>query len=141
LRFDSTLLGYKKLKSIRGNISVLFKGRTPKGQEKDNNEGELLMIDHDKKQVCSIFEDAMASAKLQRDIDNIIDGEHVQKHYKLESFKIEPDKQRNGKPNFATIEGYQAEKYKAQTIYEMIKFKLMCDRQLGREFLKSIPDF
>jgi regulator of RNase E activity RraA len=77
LRFDSTLLGYKKLKSIRGNITVLFKGRTPKGQEKDPNEGELLVIDHDKKTVCSIFEDAMASAKLQRDIDNIIDGEHV----------------------------------------------------------------
>jgi hypothetical protein len=64
------------------------------------------MIDHDKKQVCSIFEDAMASAKLQRDIDNIIDGEHVQKHYKLESFKIEQEKQRNGKPTLATIEGY-----------------------------------
>ena len=56
---------------------MLFKGRTPKGQEKDPNEGELLVIDHDKKTVCSIFEDAMASAKLQRDIDNIIDGEHV----------------------------------------------------------------
>ena len=40
-----TLIGFKKLKCIRGNLSVLFKGR---GQE---NEGELFVIDHDLKSV------------------------------------------------------------------------------------------
>lgn len=41
IRLDMTLVGFKKLKSIRGNLSVIFKGR---GQD---NEGELFVIDHD----------------------------------------------------------------------------------------------
>lgn len=41
IRLDMSLVGFKKLKCIRGNLSVLFKGR---GQE---NEGELIMVDHD----------------------------------------------------------------------------------------------
>jgi len=70
LRLDSTLLGFKKLKSIRGNISVLLKGRSSGDQE-----GELLMIDHDRKTVASVFEENAGSAKIQRDIDNIMNGE------------------------------------------------------------------
>ena len=46
-----TLIGFRKFKCIRGNISVLFKGR---GQE---NEGELFVVDHDIKSVTNIFND------------------------------------------------------------------------------------
>ena len=46
-----TLIGFRKLKCIRGNLSVLFKGR---GQE---NEGELFVVDHDSKSVSNIFND------------------------------------------------------------------------------------
>ena len=45
IRLDMSLIGFKKLKSIRGNLSVIFKGR---GQE---NEGELFVVDHDSKSV------------------------------------------------------------------------------------------
>lgn len=43
LRLDMTLVGFRHLKCIRGNLSVLFKGR---GQD---NEGELFVVDHDTK--------------------------------------------------------------------------------------------
>lgn len=46
-----SLIGFKKFKSIRGNLSVIFKGR---GQE---NEGELFVIDHDIKSVQNLFND------------------------------------------------------------------------------------
>jgi hypothetical protein len=46
------LLGFKKLKKVEGNISVLFKGR---GSGK--SEGELLLVDHDANSVTSIFQD------------------------------------------------------------------------------------
>jgi septin 4 len=45
IRLDMTLVGYKKLKCVRGNLSVLFKGRGT------DNEGELLVVDHDTKSV------------------------------------------------------------------------------------------
>jgi len=69
LRFDSTLLGFKKLKSIRGDISVLLKGRknnenSHTNDENTDQEGELLMIDHERKTVCTIFEDAVGGTKL-----------------------------------------------------------------------------
>jgi hypothetical protein len=51
IRLDMTLIGFRKLKCIRGNISVLFKGR---GQA---NEGELFVVDHDLKSVSNIFND------------------------------------------------------------------------------------
>lgn len=51
IRLDMTLIGFRKLKCIRGNISVLFKGR---GQ---TNEGELYVVDHDNKSVQNIFHD------------------------------------------------------------------------------------
>ena len=46
-----TLIGFYKLKCVRGNVSVLFKGR---GQE---NEGELFVVDHEANSVANIFND------------------------------------------------------------------------------------
>ena len=59
------LLGFKKLKKVEGNISVVFKGRGSK------NEGELLLVNHDNKRVTSIFEDS-AESKVERDLDAIM---------------------------------------------------------------------
>ena len=55
------------------------------------NAGELLLIDHDRKSVNSIFEDTVEN-KLERDIENILKDENVLKKYKPEMFKIEKDK-------------------------------------------------
>ena len=49
LRLDMTLVGFKNLKSIRGNLSVLFKGRS------QENEGELFVVNHETKNVTNIF--------------------------------------------------------------------------------------
>ena len=51
IRLDMTLIGFRKFKCLRGNLSVIFKGR---GQE---NEGELFVIDHEMKSVQNIFND------------------------------------------------------------------------------------
>lgn len=40
LRIDLSLLGWKKMKSIRGESSILFNGKGT------NEEGRLLLIDH-----------------------------------------------------------------------------------------------
>ena len=84
------LLGFRKFQSIRGNISVLFKGRNS-----GSNEGELLVVDHERKTVTSIFEDAVES-RVERDLDNIMRDENYQKKFKAEKFKIEPEIDRRG---------------------------------------------
>jgi hypothetical protein len=60
-----TLVGFRNLKCIRGNLSVLFKGR---GQD---NEGELTIVDHDTKSVSNIFND-VATAKIEKDLEDIM---------------------------------------------------------------------
>ena len=60
-----TLVGFRHLKCIRGNLSVLFKGR---GME---NEGELFVVDHDTKSVSNIFSNVV-NAKLDKDLEDIM---------------------------------------------------------------------
>jgi hypothetical protein len=60
-----TLVGFKTLKCVRGNLSVIFKGR---GQD---NEGELYVVDHDSKSVSNIFND-IAFAKIEKDLEDIL---------------------------------------------------------------------
>ena len=43
-------------------------------------EGELLVIDHDKKYVKSIFDDTTEN-KIDKDLDNIMKNENVLKKY------------------------------------------------------------
>ena len=81
LRLDMTLIGFRKLQSIRGNLTVIYKGWG------SNNEGDLLLIDHDRKSVNSIFEDTVEN-KVHRDLDNILKDENILKKYKPEQFKI-----------------------------------------------------
>ena len=99
-----TLVGFRKFKSIRGNLSVLFKGR---GQE---NEGELFVVDHDSKSVQNLFND-IAYAKIDKDLEDILHEQQYQKLYKAEKFKIDAECDKKGQIIQKTIEGYSAEKY------------------------------
>jgi len=60
-----TLVGFRNLKSIRGNLSVIFKGRN------QDNEGELFVVDHETKSVSNIFND-IAYAKIEKDLEEIM---------------------------------------------------------------------
>ena len=64
LRLDMTLLGFKKLKSIRGNISVIYKGRNS-----GECEGQMLVVDHDKNKVSQFFE---GNSKVSADVETIM---------------------------------------------------------------------
>lgn len=64
---------------------MIYKGR------ESANAGELLLIDHDRKTVNSIFEETVET-KLQKDLENILKDDNILKKYKPEQFKIEKDK-------------------------------------------------
>ena len=81
LRLDMTLIGVTKFgRAIRGCISVLFKGRNS-----ESNSGELLVVDHERNTVTSIFEESTLN-RVERDLDSIMSDEHVQKDFKTERF-------------------------------------------------------
>jgi hypothetical protein len=111
-------LGYKRLKATEGNITVLFKGRNS-----GESEGELLLVDHDSGRVASIFEDA-TNAKIERDLDNIMMDQDIQKKYRAEKLKIEPECDRKGKVITQLLDEFTVVKYSINTTYTMTKFKL-----------------
>jgi len=60
-----TLVGFRNFKSIRGNLSVLFKGRGT------HNEGELIVVNHETRGVSNIFTNVV-TAKLDKDLEDIM---------------------------------------------------------------------
>lgn len=118
LRLDMTLVGFKNLKSIRGNLSVLFKGRS------QDNDGELFVVDHDTKNVTNIF-NQVVGAKLEKDLDDIMADAQYQKMYKADKFQMEPVIEgRSGQVMQRVIEGFRAEKYKMRTTFTMTKYQI-----------------
>ena len=53
LRIDMTLVGWDKMKSVRGNLSLLFK--YDKGEQ-----GSLVIVDHDEKKTNNFFKEVSA---------------------------------------------------------------------------------
>lgn len=112
-----TLVGFRKLKCVRGNLSVLFKGR---GQE---NEGELYVVDHESKSVSNIFND-IAYNKIEKDLEEILSDQQYQKLYKADKFKIEAETDKKGEIRNKQIEGFKAEKHILKTQFTMTKYKI-----------------
>lgn len=76
LRLDMTLLGVQKFNVVKGNISVLFKGRDS-GPE---SAGDLLIVDHKLSTVGNIF-NRNNEAKVNQQIGEILSGRQVLKKY------------------------------------------------------------
>ena len=82
IRIDLSLLGWSKLKSIRGNSSIIFNGS---GLE----EGRLMMIDHIKKASVDILGD-MNSLELENKVDELIKHEQMNSEIKAENVVFKP---------------------------------------------------
>ena len=69
LRLDMTLLGLQKFNLIKGNISVIFKGRS----SEPDMQGELLIVDNKNNTVNSIF-NRNTEQKVNTEIQEILTG-------------------------------------------------------------------
>jgi len=109
LRVDLTLLGLMGRKGLRGNMSIIFKGR----------QGSLLLVNHDTKTTETVFADLtdrtveMIVEELLSERKNTQNGQQVSLH--REMYK--------GRPISKMIEGYACNKYevKYKCIYEKNK--------------------
>lgn len=66
-----------------------------------------MLIDHDRKSVNSIFEETVEN-KVYKDLDNILKDDNILKKYKREHFKIEKEKDSQGRPVEKKFESYLA---------------------------------
>ena len=79
LRMDMTLLGWEKLKLLRGNVSILLQGR---GSGK--HEGQLLKVDNVQRTVSNLLTEINLK-KLEKELDRLIKQEAYSSEIKSEN--------------------------------------------------------
>lgn len=111
MRIDLTLLGWKGLKGIRGNLSLLFKGR------RHAREGQLLVVNHNTKTVESVFAE-QSDETIEEIINEMMKEQENSKLIETAQFSLTPVIN-GGKQVTQAIEGYVCKKYTAQytTLY------------------------
>lgn len=93
IRLDSTLVGWKKFKSKRRKISLLFV------------ENELILVNHSKKLLVDVMEE-MDMYELDAVVGDIMRMNSVQGDFSVDEYHIQQAVSWLGKPVQATISGY-----------------------------------
>jgi len=112
IRIDLSLLGWSKLKSIRGNASIIFNGS---GVE----EGKLLMIDHNKKTSIDILAD-VNSLVLENKVEELIKHEQMHSEVKAENVVFKPATTWRGESIKSNINGYDCTKCIAKGTFSLL---------------------
>ena len=112
IRIDLSLLGWSKLKSIRGNSSIIFNGN---GAE----EGKLLMIDHIKKHSVDILSEVNSLA-LENKVDELIKHEQMNSEIKANNVVFKPATTWKGENVKTNINGYDCAKFIAKGTFSLL---------------------
>ncbi len=111
IRIDLSLLGWSKLKSIRGNSSIIFNG--------NGAEGKLLMIDHIKKNSVDILADVNSLA-LENKVDELIKHEQMNSEVKAENVVFKPATNWRGENIKSNVNGYECDKCIAKGTFSLL---------------------
>lgn len=88
----------------------------------------------------SVFEET-TDAKVEKDLDAILKDCKLEKKYKADSFKIEKELDRKGKPVTKKIENYLTEKHSLKTNYTMMKYKTSLSQVESLKMFKTFEDY
>lgn len=117
LRMDATIAGINKLKVIRGNISLFLLGKDHPGSE-----GQLLMVNHDKKTVTNLMTD-IDLKRLDKQVDYIAKQNSLPNEIKPEDVQFEPAKTWRGEPVTEKIQNCHTVKYNAKGTISLLYTK------------------
>ena len=106
LRIDMTLIGFTKLQCLRGNVSLILKG-------KGSDAGKLLMVDHIEKKVTDLLSD-ISIATLDSQVDELIKQESYSSEVKADNVYFKPAENWRGEKVTQKIENYNTVKYNAK---------------------------
>ena len=132
IRVDMSLIGWRRLKCVRGKLSILFKGRTP------SSTGDLLIIDHEESTVENMMSD-LTPQQIDAQVDDIIKNSKFNHDMKNE-FKFHLSQSKNGKPITQKINSFQSERYKAECNVRLFK-KPKIKEELNRMTLLNFRKF
>ena len=114
-----TLLGLQKFNLVKGNISVLYKGRDSDSQ----TQGDVLVVDHKLTTVTSIF-NKNQDAKINRELNEIITGKQILKKIQTEQVDSEIETDRARRPINKSVNGFNCTKYVLKSKYTHVKYQM-----------------
>jgi len=131
MRVDMTLLGWTGTKGIRGNLSILFKGRN----------GGLLLVNHATKTVENVFSD-LSEHQIEEAIDDLIkEYKHNQNYAQSHEISLLPVISK-GKPSTQIIENCLCTKYEAKyTLHYEKNPEIKPSDQIQIKKFKSFSDY
>lgn len=116
-----TLLGLQSFNILKGNISILYKGRG--SENNDFNAGDLLIVDNKLDTVNNVF-NINQENKVNQEINNILTGKQIMKKYHNSQSTIHIESDRNKKPIIKNINDYECQKWMLKSKYTMTKFQM-----------------
>ena len=112
IRIDLSLLGWSKLKSVRGNSSIIFNGL-------GGEEGKLLMVDHIKKTSVDILTE-MNVLLLENKVDELLKHEQIKSEVRAENVVFKPVTTWKGDNAKAQVNGYDCTKCIAKGTFSLL---------------------
>jgi hypothetical protein len=110
-------MGYKNMKSIRGDLSILFKGKGTK------DEGEIFVVDHTSTKVSSIFMD-VDDSKVQEAIDKAHKRKNKLKESVPDFVTISPFKDWKGYKVYDSIDDVPVQKFNVKCAFRVYETKV-----------------
>ena len=135
LRMDMTLLGWNKLKLLRGNVSIVLQGR---GSGK--HEGQLLMIDNIQKTVSNLLTDINLK-RLDTELERLIKQEPYSSEVKSENVHFDPAKNWKGDVIVQKIENYTAVKHNAKGTFSLMYTKKNSNLNLDLTKVQTFTEY
>jgi len=133
IRIDLSLLGWSKLKSVRGNSSIIFNGL-------GSGEGKLLMVDHIKKIAVDVLGD-MSSLALENKVDELIKHEKMNSEVRAENVVFKPATNWKGDIAKSNINGYECTKSIAKGTFSVLFTKRNIQVEVDTSHFKTFDEY
>ena len=112
LRIDMNLVGWSKIQTLKGKVSVIINA-------KGSRDGEILVVDNITKTVSNLLTDVNL-AQLDQEVEDLIAQEQHASEIKADNISLNIAKTWRGEPITQKIENYTGVKYNAKGTFHMM---------------------
>lgn len=133
LRIDMSLIGWSKVRALKGNVSIILQGR-------GNREGEILVVDNITKTVSSLLKDINLT-QLDKEVDDLLNQGQYTSELKAENVSLNLVKNWRGDSVAQKIENYNTLKYLVKGTFHLTVNKALKHTKIDFEKANSFKEY
>ena len=133
LRIDMNLVGWSKIRALKGNVSLFIHGKGPR-------EGEILVIDNITKTISNLLTDVNLT-QLDKEVDDLISQEQHASEIRAENINLSVAKTWRGEPVSQKIDTYNTIKYNAKGTFHLLLSRSTFTNKFDSSKLENFPEY